>query len=42
MSELKGLYLTMDQAAYITPITQGALFDFPVRDLSDLYVHEGN
>jgi len=25
------MFLTMDAAAYITPITQGALFDFPRR-----------
>ena len=25
----KGLYMTLDQAVYITPIIQGALFGFP-------------
>jgi len=26
---VRGLYLTLDQAAYLTPISQGALFAFP-------------
>ena len=25
----RGLYLTLDQAAFVTPLAQGALFAFP-------------
>jgi hypothetical protein len=36
MVDLKGTYMTLAQAAYITPPIQGALFDFSTRRLSDL------
>jgi len=31
MVDHRGLYLTLDQAAMITPITQGALFNIPLE-----------
>jgi hypothetical protein len=36
MKDLKGLYLTLPQAIEMTPLTQGALFDFKRRSLEDL------
>jgi hypothetical protein len=29
---VRGLYFTLDQAAFVTPILQGALFGFPRVD----------
>jgi hypothetical protein len=26
---MRGTYMTLDQAAYVTPVLQGALFAFP-------------
>jgi hypothetical protein len=28
---IRGIYMTLDQAVYVTPILQGALFAFPRR-----------
>jgi hypothetical protein len=29
MANLRGTYMTLDQAVYITPLIQGAIFAFP-------------
>jgi len=36
MKDIKGLYLSLPQAIEMTPPTQGALFGFEIRSLSDL------
>jgi hypothetical protein len=29
---MRGTYMTLDQAVYVTPLIQGGIFDFPRQD----------